>query len=536
MDQKAHNAAALVRRKAYSYLRFSTPEQSKGDSYRRQTVMAQAYAQQHLLDLDDKLTFHDLGMSGYRGKNATEGRLGYFREAVSCGLVPQGSVLLVEQLDRLSRMTPLKAIRVLEDIVEAGVSVVTLNDGREYTAETIHTDQIALLVTLLTFMRANEESATKAKRLAAAWGAKRAYAASKPLTGIVPAWLRLDHEASQIVIRPERAAIVQRIFDMAVAGVGQHKIAETLNREGIPTWGTNGRQGAQWHRSYIAKILANPAVIGRMIPHRIDHDGGTKRRVPMEAVEGYFPIVISRETWDDVQALQASKGAARGRQAAVPISNILARLAKCPACGKTMTRAQKGARSVPVFVCTGAKAGVGCPYKSVRYSAVEDRLVAVLPGIIRDREGLEQVEALEVRIANLEAAIPDLDATIEDALDLLLEQRSPALQDRLRRLEQERDSCRDELSALQEHRNIMIGPLVGSRIDRAITSLQPREGSELDRGEVNLALRGLFKRAVINWPAGTVDLEWQLGGVCRVHYAWTAGPWPAEAETVLPVQ
>jgi hypothetical protein len=65
--------------KAYSYLRFSTPEQMKGDSHRRQSTRAQEYAVRNHLDLDDKLTFHDLGVSGYRGKNSETGMLAEFR-------------------------------------------------------------------------------------------------------------------------------------------------------------------------------------------------------------------------------------------------------------------------------------------------------------------------------------------------------------------------------------------------------------------------------------------------------------------------
>jgi hypothetical protein len=37
----------LQRPKAYSYLRFSTPEQRKGDSFRRQWEKAKAYADRH---------------------------------------------------------------------------------------------------------------------------------------------------------------------------------------------------------------------------------------------------------------------------------------------------------------------------------------------------------------------------------------------------------------------------------------------------------------------------------------------------------
>ncbi|WP_294390170.1 recombinase family protein [uncultured Sphingomonas sp.] len=526
MTNSEHSADGKPQRKAYSYLRFSTPEQRKGDSYRRQTKMAQDYARQHGLDLDETLTFHDEGVSGYRGQNAEAGRLADFREAVEVGLVPQGSVLLVEQLDRLSRLVPRKAMRVLEDIVEAGVSVVTLNDGREYTPQSLDNDPTDLLVSVLTFMRANEESATKAKRLAQSWAAKRSEAATKPLTGIVPAWLRLNREEQRIEEVPERVAVVQRVFAMALQGIGQHKIAETFNREGLPTWGEGKKRGTEWRRSYIAKILTNDAVIGRLTPHLMEHDGRQKRRVPLEPLEGYYPQVISHETWADVQALLATKGAARGRQASAPVSNILARMAACPRCGKTMTRVQKGKRSAPTLVCAAAKAGLGCEYKSVRYAAVELALLLKLPSLIESRDGIEQVEGLEDRIGNLRDAIYACGEQIEEAVDLLLSARSTALVARLQELETQLPKMQQQLATLQDQRDVMAGPVIGSRIGKALGALQKANEGEPDRGEINRALRALFKRAVINWPQGTIELEWHLGGTCRVHYAWMGGVWP----------
>jgi DNA invertase Pin-like site-specific DNA recombinase len=88
---------------AYSYLRFSTPEQAKGDSRRRQLAMAERYAAEHHLRLDKHLSFRDLGVSAFRSKNAKEGALRAFLEAIEHNLVPQESVLLIESLDRLSR-------------------------------------------------------------------------------------------------------------------------------------------------------------------------------------------------------------------------------------------------------------------------------------------------------------------------------------------------------------------------------------------------------------------------------------------------
>ena len=55
--------------KAYSYIRFSTPQQAKGDSHTRQNDKAARYAAEHELVLDTALNLTDLGVSAYRGKN-----------------------------------------------------------------------------------------------------------------------------------------------------------------------------------------------------------------------------------------------------------------------------------------------------------------------------------------------------------------------------------------------------------------------------------------------------------------------------------
>ena len=94
--------------KAYSYTRFSTPEQAKGDSSTRQTLAANRWAQEHGVELDAELTFRDEGVTAYDGSNVERGALGAFLKAVHCGDVGQGSWLLVESLDRISRQTPWK--------------------------------------------------------------------------------------------------------------------------------------------------------------------------------------------------------------------------------------------------------------------------------------------------------------------------------------------------------------------------------------------------------------------------------------------
>ncbi len=143
------------RAKAYSYLRFSTPDQMKGDSYRRQTEAARNYAEQNGLDLDDALTFRDLGVSAFRGANVIDGALGRFIEAVDTGRVQPGSYLLVENLDRLSRDKIMPALNRFSSLLEKGITVVTLSDGKVYTEESLN-NLPDLMLSLLVMSRAHE--------------------------------------------------------------------------------------------------------------------------------------------------------------------------------------------------------------------------------------------------------------------------------------------------------------------------------------------------------------------------------------------
>src|ERR1700730_8833613 len=92
------SSGAEPRSRAYSYLRFSTPEQERGDSLRRQTSMAEAYADNHGLELDAR-SYRDLGVSAFRGANADTGMLGEFLELVRAKEIAPGSYLLVESMD-----------------------------------------------------------------------------------------------------------------------------------------------------------------------------------------------------------------------------------------------------------------------------------------------------------------------------------------------------------------------------------------------------------------------------------------------------
>jgi DNA invertase Pin-like site-specific DNA recombinase len=185
---------ALPVSRVYSYTRFSTPEQAANDSARRQTEAARAWAKEHGLALDEKLSIADLGVSAFKGGNlAPEAGLGSFIDAVKQGLVEPGSILLMESLDRLTRMAPFDAQLLFSNLIASGVAIVTLSDGQRYDRERLGREPWAFMTAYMVAVRAHEESAIKGRRVAAAWEEKRRKVRNgeaKRLTKRAPAWLR----------------------------------------------------------------------------------------------------------------------------------------------------------------------------------------------------------------------------------------------------------------------------------------------------------------------------------------------------------
>jgi DNA invertase Pin-like site-specific DNA recombinase len=328
--------------KAYSYVRFSTPDQAKGDSYRRQTEAANEYARANNLELDSELTFADLGVSAFRGANAKTGALSVFLDAVKDGTIAPGSYLLVENLDRLTRADVLEAQELFTGIIRRGITLVTLFDQRAYSAESVTANPMDLVFSILTMVRGHEESATKSRRMLAAYERKRVDAAngterSNPFTRMLPAWLRWNETTRQHEVIEDRADILRDIFAKADAGWGKHRIANALNDACVDTWGTGKRKGTRWHSSYIQKLLTNEAVVGTFTPHRAIKNATGRKREPQQPIEAYFPAVVDRDVFARVSA-QSKATAARGRHANSAVKSVFAGLLRCTRCGGSVVR------------------------------------------------------------------------------------------------------------------------------------------------------------------------------------------------------
>lgn len=512
---------------AYSYLRFSTPEQSKGDSLRRQTALAEDYAKQHGLTLDKELNLRDLGVSAFRGDNAALGALGAFRRAISDGLVPRGSTLLVESLDRVSRQRARAAVRLLEEIVEAGVTVVTLNDGKAYTEASL--DGTDFLMAILLFMRSHEESATKAKRLKAAWGAKRARAATGEIqTTRVPAWIQTTGSAAKdarnatLKLHPDRVLLVERMFQMFLDGNGKAAIAQKLNDEKVSTWGAGqGRTRARyWHGTYVFKILTNPAVTGRFTPYTEEYVAGRMRREAQPSVEGYYPSVIDDETFGRVQTLIT----ARTRTVrSASVASLVAGLGRCPLCGSTMTRIMKGTGTrggVPKLICVKAKARAGCTYRLVKLADVENALTGNAEPLIA---GMPMADTgLQEEIAGLDDELYRVGQEVERLVDALAESDRPsrAVAKRLEASEARAAELSEALTAARAKAAQTESKLVQRRAERLRDALIGYGTGIVDAPQANAAMRECFTHAVVDYRTGELALHWRHGGTSSLVFSW----------------
>jgi DNA invertase Pin-like site-specific DNA recombinase len=503
------------RPKAYSYTRFSRPEQEDGDSLRRQIAAAREYAARETLDLDETLTFHDPGISAFRGMNAEAGRLGDFLSAVRGGIIPQGSYLLVESLDRISRQTARKAVRTIEDIVEAGINLVDLSDGAKvYNTSTLDKDGgFSFTMMVLRFVRAHEESAMKSRRLLAVYENKRAKAKRKdggaPFTRMLPAWLRWNAQTQAHEVIPERERVLFSIFEKADEGWGQHRIAEWLNKQRIDTWGGDHgekrRKAEVWHRSYVKKLLSNSAVVGTFTPHqKREGANGKRKRQPLEPIEGYFPAVIDRELFERV-ASRIGAPAARGRNATAEPASIFAGVLRCAHCGGLVTRVSKG--KYVYLVCSKAnRKGTGaCLYQAVAYKDVEQAFRRNARAIIKDAPRGQETEELEAEIARLEDAASVIADEARELADELIRQKSRVLRQRLDEKEKELDSARERIRELRAKRKTLAAPYVLHRLRALRDALRSKPFAVAD---VNKVLKEAVGKIILDPEAGRLTIYW----------------------------
>ena len=378
--------------KAYSYIRFSTPEQRKGNSFERQVEAARRYCQERNFELLDELL--DDGISSYRGQNRIKGKMGVFLRMVEQGKIERGTRLIIENLDRFSREPAMKAIASLSKLLDAGIHVVLLESNREINPES--PDDLDAVVTFMEMTRSHGESKRKQQLSGDNWRRKKNKAQESVLTKRVPMWLEVEGDGKNkpLVIKavPERAAAVKRIFELAAKGNGGFAITRILNKEKAPLFNETKRASKFWNVSYVKKILKNVAVFGRYVPHTKING---KRTAEGEPVENYYPAVISKEAFFAVQSHRSERVNKGGRDKATGKS-LFSGMVYCPICDVPMAYKDKGDGNV-YYVCRKAEHGADCQYLSIHYKELEARVLARVPDLFgyQDEAPIQNASEIE---------------------------------------------------------------------------------------------------------------------------------------------
>ena len=165
--------------------------------------------------------------------------------------------------------------------------------------------------------------------------------------GTPPYGLKRDpEEKGHLLIDPETAPVIRKIYDMALDGWGCMRIAKRLMEDKAPITHVKTQTECDvnyyyWSASRISHILRNPFYKGAHLVCRTHQKGirsGTVDIIPREdweIIENCHEAIVTPEEWDKVQELIDGRPAIMEGNAC-PFYNIVHGIIYCATCGKSM--------------------------------------------------------------------------------------------------------------------------------------------------------------------------------------------------------
>ena len=165
--------------------------------------------------------------------------------------------------------------------------------------------------------------------------------------GTPPYGLKRDpEEKGHLLIDPETAPVIRKIYDMALDGWGCMRIAKRLMEDKAPITHVKTQTECDvnyyyWSASRISHILRNPFYKGAHLVCRTHQKGirsGTVDIIPREdweIIENCHEAIVTPGEWDKVQELIDGRPAIMEGNAC-PFYNIFHGIIYCATCGKSM--------------------------------------------------------------------------------------------------------------------------------------------------------------------------------------------------------
>jgi DNA invertase Pin-like site-specific DNA recombinase len=356
---------------AIRYHRYSTKKQDKGSSLERQNEATGQLCEASGWTIVE--TLEDKGQSAWKGDHLSAGNLGTLRKRIDAGMIPAGTRLVVENLDRLSRQDYRTARRWIEDVTDHGIVVEVCRPRLTLDSAAMSGANIAaMLQHLLEANRATEESARKSGfqkiNLQRMNDMMRDGICPTPR---VPAWLH-GVVGEPLTVLEDRAALVRLIYEWSASGLGLQSICQKLNADHAPWTGPGWRSGdVKWQIGYVRDILKTPAVEGKYAVK------GADRKPNGEVITGYYPRIVDADLVNRARAAIAGRAGTGGAKAGEAM-NFFQGLMVCRKCGGAVGRVT-GGNGYAYMLCRNSRYGTcdnrsGMPY-NILSKVVVDHLL-----------------------------------------------------------------------------------------------------------------------------------------------------------------
>ena len=312
-------------------------------------------------------------------------------------------LILVKSISRFARNT-VDCLHYIRALKEMGIAVI-------FEKENINTldSEGEMLITLLgAFAQAESESISQNVR----WGIRQAMREGRISLRCKQLYGFTEDENGQPQALPDEAEVVRRIYKSFLRGQSIRMIKEWLDAEGIAP-----RKGKEWSLSSIENLLKNEKYCGDVLLQKTFISDCISRKViknvgqlPMYLIENHHEGIVSRETYQAVQAEFARRGSRRSpnkRAAATGLSSYTSRYALsdrlvCGECGtlyRRCTWVRKGGKKI-VWRCS-SRLDYGSRYckhsPTMEEGALQRAIMAAVNSMMEDKTRLVAVISDAIR-------------------------------------------------------------------------------------------------------------------------------------------
>ena len=186
---------------------------------------------------------------------------------------------------------------------------------------------------------------------------------------------------------PVSASVISNMFRMANDGNGLKEVCHALNDDGLAA-----PHGRPWTKTAAHRVLTNEVYTGTLVWGRASKDSAS---APVR-VEGAWPALVDRQTFDAVQARLRSRAFITSHPRRTASRYLLSGLLRCSACGQGFGGQLSKSGRFAYYVCgTLLKRGRGtCPSPYLNARHMEEMVLAKIRDQILVKDVLKQLDTL----------------------------------------------------------------------------------------------------------------------------------------------